>query len=495
MTSVKFGMTKKRVNSTSVTFNSGSVTLDCRLKEPCGTHEPVFIVQGLDDAHRWNYVYWKGAYYWIDEVTYVTNDIKEVRCHLDVLGTFKGAIESTMAYVTYSDKTHYTSYKDDERFGSDHKAIWTGGQGPTGSVDIGLSQSSGTYLMTVQTSSSMLNNGGVVIYAMDSDTIGKVFNGFQGVVYTDIQSWGFNGTNIADFLNNWALKILTGGQQALDNIRSLIYVPIPYSTFTSLWGSDTTMCMGSYSITLQGGNTVTVVPAYYCTTGNAIINLGRPLCNNGHEWLSLPKYCTIKLTHPCGVEEINDVGLIQSNMAYLWWCLNYASGEYSIRVTSESSKDSDTIALITGTIAIDVLNVFTPVNSTPQFTFLDRLMTPTSLLGQFWSQGSAQPRSGGGSVPTGYASLRNLSAGKEIFWDVEYYQPAIFEGNSATEYNAYCDVYGYPCGRYMKIGDNSGYIQTANVSVGNGVSGIAGATEDDIKAINDYLNSGVYIES
>lgn len=57
-------------------------------------------------------------------------------------------------------------------------------------------------------------------------------------------------------------------------------------------------------------------------------------------------------------------------------------------------------------------------------------------------------------------------------------------------YTDYCNMYGYPCNRYLKIGDCTGYIQ----AVGASVQGAAGATPSNLATINSFLNSGFYYE-
>ena len=108
-----------------------------------------------------------------------------------------------------------------------------------------------------------------------------------------------------------------------------------------------------------------------------------------------------------------------------------------------------------------------------------------------FNPGSNSPASRqGANTHGGYAGIANLTAGKTCFLDTEYYIPAIFSGGDSSEYNNYCNIYGYPVDRYLKLGDISGYCQAQNVSVGS----ISGATESDKQIINNAINSGIYIE-
>jgi hypothetical protein len=178
---------------------------------------------------------------------------------------------------------------------------------------------------------------------------------------------------------------------------------------------------------------------------------------------------------------------------YFWWSLNICSGEYTIRITSESSKDSDTIATLSGAVGIDLLSLVPAANVAVDSNLHNAVgkVLPMATGGIIsFNPGEHGPIGTASNINTGWASIFNLTAGKEVFYDIEYYIPAIFAGGDATEYNSFCDTYGYPVDRYLKVGDISGFCQCSNASVGS----ISGATEDDKRTINQYLNSGIYIE-
>lgn len=490
MTVVKFGVTSKRINSTSQTITD-TVELDCKLKEPCSMHDPVFSVQGLTKLKRYNYILWNSAYYWIDDIKFVTNDISEVSAHLDPLATFKSNIINEYGLVLFGDNTHKTVYKDDIRFGPDKKLLFSAGQGASGYTSMGMDFTNSTVIVVAQATTSFAYSG-ITTYAMTISTYVQMLKNFSGVVYSDIQTW--SGTDVVDVIKNYALRILTGGQQALDNIISATLVPIPYSTFQSnCYYELQQIYLGPYSINLDTG-TVAVINPHFVTDGNAVLNLNRPLPNTTYKWLNGPKYCTIQITHPCGYTDINTPALMELNQVYIWWSLHMTTGEYCIRVTAESSKDSDTIQFINGCVGVDMLYLKTASGSTPDSNLHNSIGSALITGGTGgviqYNPGVQIPANNGHNIPTGLAGLKLLTSGKEIFYDVEYYQPAIFEGNTATMYNNFCTQFGYPVDKYMKIGDITGYCQCNGVSIGS----IPGATETDRININNYLNSGLYIE-
>ena len=492
MATIKIGTTTKRINSTSQTFTS--TQLICKLKNPTSMHDPVFEVAGLTDGVMYNYAQYGSYYYWVNDVVQITNTISEVHCSLDPLATFKSAIQNTYGLVTFGDSAHHTEFKDDIRFGPDIKIERSSGVG-IASLDMGFSSSSWTIIMSVQNAAQSFSYNGVTTYAMDSLTFAKVMKGFSGVVYSDITSW--SGSDVIDILKNYAIRVLTGGQQALDNIVCAIAVPIPLSVYSAqAYASSNDIAIGPYSFTLDGGATVYLISSSITKTGNGVLSLSRPLYSSASNyWLNSPKYCSVKITHPCGYQEINDPSLLKNSSVYAWYSIGLCSGEYQIRITSESSKDSDTIALISGVAAVDMMRLVPNTNVTMDSNLHNSIGNAlisggTGGVIQF-NPGSNSPAGKyGTSAHAGYAGIANLTAGKACFLDTEYYIPSIFSGGDASEYNSYCSVYGYPVDRYLKIGDINGYCQCQNVSVGS----ISGATDGDKQIINNYINNGIYIE-
>lgn len=488
---VTIGVTNKRINSTGHTM-TGTVSLTCRLKEPTSLHDPVFLVQGLNSlsAYKYNYANWSDRYYWIDDVICVTNDIAELHCHLDPLATFDYEIKHLNAYVEFSDSANRTDYKDDVRFGPDHKLLWSAGTGASGSASMGLTtDGTGTIIVVAQTSVSFAYTG-ITTYAMKMSTFIQMLKNFSGVVYSDITSW--SGTDIIDVIKNYAIRLLTGGNQALDNIRSAVWVPINYSYFQSnCYQEMSTVYLGPYSVTLDTG-TVCVVEPHRVTTGNAIINLGRPLVNTGHEWLNSPKYCSVQLTHPCGFVELNNYEVMETDKLYLWWALQPTKGEYVIRITTEATKDSMTVSTVSGNLAADMLYIVPPSGSTMDsylHNAIDSAVTGVIVPGSQFNQGRATANQSSAQIGS-QVGYDMMSPGAEIFWDIVYMQPSIMDGNTATNYNAFCNEYGYPCGKWLRVGSIAGYCKCA----GANISGVAGATESDKAVINQYLNNGIYIE-
>lgn len=527
---ITIGNTSKRINSISKTFSGTS--LSCRLKEPCSMQSPVFQVQGLSKGTLYNYCSFESRYYWVDDIVYLTNNIQEVHCHLDPLATYADAIKNTYGYVVYGDNAHRSTSVDDKRFGPDFKYISATDR--KGTIDLGIDTTSWSVIMTVNSATSLADNG-VITYAMTYSTFVTVLNAFSGIVVADFSSFGVN--DIVDMLKNFMVKILCGGGAAVDNIKSCVMVPIPLSSFSGTGTSVSDIGMGAYWVSGISGVYI-VNPNVVLKKPVKTIALQRMLASSSCHWLRTPKYCTVKVTHPCGYLDINDPALMDVSSAYAYATISPITGDYTIRFTAELGEDTDTIALVGGNVAVDVMGLInntdgtvggqmlkaeamaglslasgamatkTPATTTQTMsrvvkngegntvaTIDDTIETQHSAMssgieGNF-NPGGFVPAHGSANISSGLVGVCSLPNDGKASYDIEYYYPAIFDGADATEYNSYCAQYGYPVNRYLKLGDVSGYCQCAGASV----QGATGASEASKSTINSYINNGIYIEA
>ena len=92
---VTFYQFTKRINSTAQP--SGGTEIDMVLKVPTDIYNPTFQISG-HDMTTFTYAKWENRYYYITNVSYVTNDIQSVTLTIDPLATWKRQIQSTMKY-------------------------------------------------------------------------------------------------------------------------------------------------------------------------------------------------------------------------------------------------------------------------------------------------------------------------------------------------------------------------------------------------------------
>ena len=89
----------KRHNSTALPAGAGSV-VGVVLKRETSLNAPIFLLQG--DLPSVNYCAFNGAYYFIDDIVSVRDNLYELRCTLDVLATLRSDILATSAFVEYA---------------------------------------------------------------------------------------------------------------------------------------------------------------------------------------------------------------------------------------------------------------------------------------------------------------------------------------------------------------------------------------------------------
>ena len=97
---VYFGSFSKRRNSTKVPDTSGFTKKTLTLKETTSIDAPTFVLSG--DHFDWNYAKWGTRYYFITDIRSVHNGLTEIDCIIDVLATYKTEIKASTQFVSYS---------------------------------------------------------------------------------------------------------------------------------------------------------------------------------------------------------------------------------------------------------------------------------------------------------------------------------------------------------------------------------------------------------
>lgn len=542
MSSVTIGMTTKGINSTS-RIMSGGVSLDCRLKEPCSLHDPVFIVKGLSKSYNnYNFATWRGRYYYVSDIVFLTNDIQEVHCHLDPLATFKGAIDDTNALVKYGDSAHWNKEVDDIRFFPEVEDDTFSNSATCG---IAWNLSVGTVVVRVmdcatshpgiKTYAMTLSNFGDMLCDLSGSTIDSVISGEIGSISELTSSVG---QDLAAFFSS-----IGGTGSWRDNLLSAIYIPIGYSAADGYAGFGTPVTeikVGMYPVQVNArlinANVIksTQVNLPWNWVGEAM-NL--PFLRN-------ERWCTAQIITPTGYSQL-PIPLMRDDFEIdVRFCINMSTGEWSMRLMEDGK--SETLGTFSGNCGADLMsmvgsgaNAFaaagnmisnlggkaigmmlaqsTPVATT---TVTDNSISTASQYAGPLGVGSESTRVGNGSTsvtqhyanPSGifnslpdsgvYAQSMSgsMAGGMTSFgvlgaiagtMQVCILSLKTWKFNDVDNYEAYCDEYGYPCNAYLKLSSVSGYCQCAGAFVRD----IPGATLSDISTINSYLNAGIVLEA
>ena len=182
----------KRNNSTKQP-SGGGITKTVRLKDDCSLLHPVFILE-TDDTY--NYCYFRGRYFFVDDVISLANHLTEYHCSIDVLATWKAFISTDYQYVTRagssSDPDIIDNYYPAKSTGTlstyplttIHSAIVTTGYYVIGVV--GLSADNG---------GTPLSSGAVMYYALSEDDMCDLLD-----YMFNIAGYGINASEISQEL-------------------------------------------------------------------------------------------------------------------------------------------------------------------------------------------------------------------------------------------------------------------------------------------------------
>lgn len=197
----------KRSNSTKTPTGTGTV-IDVALKGGSDILAPVFVL-ALNSLPDISYISYGGRMYFVTGIKNVRNDLWEIECQVDVLGTYKSEIQATSAYVLYythsntqivdtrlSTKTDITIQSDTEQFSN------------LGSGD--------SYLITTVAMEDGSGDGGTSIFACDKSTVDSLFD---DNLITLIQD-DYN-TNVNNITNALAHLSLLDVQQTIRDVATL----------------------------------------------------------------------------------------------------------------------------------------------------------------------------------------------------------------------------------------------------------------------------------
>lgn len=526
MPTVSIGTIDKRINSTKQTFSS-SFSADCKLKEPCSMQAPVFKVQGLSKSSLYNYCQFEGRYYWVDDIVYLTNDIQEVHCHLDPLATYKDAIKATKAFCQLADKAHWNKFMDDMRINPERE--------DAASSTIMEKDMSGTFsqtgtiiVRTFCTSWSFTYHfGGVVTWAVSPSDFRQMLSSY----YSEI-----SGKTIEEIAGK------LGGMGSLrDNIISCIWVP--FNVTSSVTNN---LIIGA----IDSGISAYVVPDNLIGNISGAFTLDwsytfdRPYKKDGR-WTSL------QLVTPFGYADIPIDTLVDSATLYIKLVCNKCTGDILFSAWESGYGNGTCYGVWSASCAVDMMsllgtgqglmqqlgqgaitgaklglsaaslgmslgssamsvsnaaadlssaqNAFAASGSTADAAKLSSTYnrysetaakSRVSAVNSGIDFASSLPSSKSVSAPSGGISGSGLCALYMLddFAKVKLIRK-VFDYADSANYESFCDQYGYPCNKYLTLGDVTGFVKCSGASVNT-----AEASEAAKSTINSYLNAGIYIE-
>lgn len=454
----------KRKNSTKQP--TSGTTLVVKLKDECSIINPIF--QSAQMPANTNYIYvaeWS-RYYFVTNVVYITNTIKEFSCEVDVLASFKTDIGSTAAQIAFS-STGYDVMKVDSRLACKAtKTITAATPDSPASWD-----ATGCYIVSVSNIES--NVSMVCHYAMD-----------QANMQTLMQ----------DFLSNTNLKAAVHEYctDVWDALISCKWIPIAIADVPH---------SGTGPINLVVANEISSAKGY---------KLSNPPVRAGSVTLSIPwTYSDFRRTKPFtslaawipgyGFTELNASDLVSDTSLKFMFKVDCITGDCSCTIID--AVDSNIYQALSYNVGVSVpLSNFTMdaqgvINAT---TGMLSDAASTAIAGGAMSLGGvvsgafATLASGFNAVMA--ANKREVSVkggigGRAIIQegiDVKLFAFSI--DTEDPDAAAYIARWGRPVGVTHAINNHSGYVECVEASCG------MGGTSLEKDRVNQYLNSGFYYE-
>ena len=535
MPSIIVGKTQKRINSTSRVFYAGGTTLNCKLKAPCSMQMPVFRVQGLTKGTLYNFCKFEDNYYWIDDVVYVTNNIQEIHCHLDPLATFRDAIKNTKGMVIYGSDTNWNQYVDDGRFQPEIFSMST--QAGDDMFGIAPSSSGCIALTFTQTSSvSFLDGSGAVTDCGIHVALMDMAN-FKDCM-ADLNNFNITG-GIIEIAQAFG-RAFAGGS-LLDNILRVVWLPFDLSDIVAKLGIGTT----GYRYGLMLGGVLNDHCVWYEIDAASIyehsgsFTIDWDSLTSNLRMLRHDRFISLQICNAGGYMSIPIDNFINSGDTLYYRCsFCLCDGSWSFKVCKDTLRQSTlcsnsgncsvnlmgtvymgptvsnqisgalakfeagAVAMGVGSIAAGVIGGAAASGaaeaaeteaaagaSSEAAGTTQSMKIGTGISGLVPNSGvSAQCTSGTFNGGATGIFLNGATPGK-FYYRAECWKPYALH-QDVTLYTQFCNEYGYPVNRYMKIGDNSGFVMCASANV----SAIYGASEANKATINNFLNNGIYIE-
>lgn len=471
MANASFYTFAKRKNSTLQPTGTPS-TIDIQLKSGTSLISPTFLLS-YSGRPTFNYVIYEGRNYYINDITSVRNDLWELACTEDFLGTWKSDIGGTTALVLYAS-------------GGRNDIIDT--RIPT-EADISIS-----------TNTQAIS--GVSIY---DDRIASVVVSITGLgsfgtyllQYPDDLKYMlrnislYSTTSITDVATGLQ-QLFTGGQ-AGSNLKAAIGFPIAFlGTQVNSSGNLSNLYLGEYPVTKADN---TAMQAWYIddpiVKGYCTITI--PWQHSG--WLKHSPYTELYLFAPfVGNMKLPVDDLINDTTLEVNYSFNATSGDVAVLIAG--SQSGRFVASASGNMA---------------------MATPYGSSNISFGKVTSAVVTGAGGIGTALASINPASAavlGGALAMSasqmISAYQGESYGGGglgggasqglyqlvrltsvcrSLTDSQASMDgIIGKPVMQKSTVGSYSGYVQTDGMEVAGNM------LDQEREAINNLCNGGIYYE-
>lgn len=476
MATLTFYNFAKRHNSTASPTGAGT-DFDVTLKERTDLLQPVFLLN-YSGTPAWSYAAYQGRYYFVTGYESVHNDLWYVHCDVDVLATYKSAIQGSSAFVLYDTTTNTEiidtrlSLKTTESTMVEESSFTTIGTGVCAIVTCVGVDATTTYKMGI------------------SDAV-ALMQGLDTWLQSAIPDPSTGSGDASEAIDELATMTTEGFRQliatgsAKDCIRSATLVPFPT---TSGFNVPRRLWLGGFDT----GKTFSRIP-----NGGA----GRILTDEvtvqipwqATDWRRNNPYHLLYLYIPyIGYMRLPVADLIGAQAIKIKAAMDMMTGDTTFRVYTYNK----TIAQYQTTLGVPF--TIGSANVTP-------MQTANALLSGAGAAaagvGSLFTGNVGGALSSGIAGIQGImnnlepmptcvgshSGGAVFGLDNKAYCISVFHDTNVLP-DSISAICGTPAREVKSLSSLSGYVQTVGASVAGSM------TDTERTRINQMLDGGIYIE-
>ena len=473
MATANFYTFSKRKNSTLQPTGTGT-QIDVNLKSGTSLLSPTFLLN-ISGRPTYNYVSFEGRYYFITDIISVRNDLWEIQCTVDALASWKTDIGSTTAVILYA--TGGSNDIIDQRIG----------------IKSGITVNSDSQLLTGDFSGFTDNTEGIAIISITgTGSFGNYLISAANVkdLLSNIAIWDMSGIN--DVATGFQQFLTGGGNQAGQNLRNAIYLPIILSS-TSNFDAATQLWLGGYPCTV-GGNPLTGMRVHNPFL-SAACNVSIPWQFN--DWRRNAPYSKVFLYLPLvGCVSLPSQDLINESSLSVLYTINMLGGDVAIQVRGGDSyrkiaTASCNISMqspygsanvsgmkITGAVGVGVGAVAAVAAGV-----VTGGAAAVALGGGLASSASGLLSAMGGEAAGGGGLNGSAVTGLDKAVVCSVISRQLTDSQSSLD-----PIIGRPVMAKHTIGTYSGFVQTDGMSIAGNM------TETEREAINGAFNGGAYYE-
>ena len=477
---VEFFNFSKRKNSTAIPTGAAQKTASVLLKDNCTLENPVFEIHSASIAEYaiYNYVHISafGRYYFVVDRTYRTGSVIVIRCAVDVLASFKTAIQAqTGVFIEYS---------------SDPRSTIIDGRMQRLTVPV-VTESYSALANTTFT-----ENGCVILSTTGNKCTGTFILANAGHIYglldgIDWTTTTVAGTTIEDITLNGFQRMCDVMEQfftkdsASRNIRNAF--TLPWVVHHSAIGEE----IDNYVIgSFPTGETVYKV-ADKVVTDSAVVNI--PWQNS--DWRRSSSNCQLFMYAPLfGVMTLPVDQLINDSSVTVQYAFSYENGDVALTVKSSGSDQIITTAStnVAAPVGVGASNISSGKVTSSVTSIISGIATMA--LAESTSGGLAGllAAAGGGIGLADALGGQTLAGGglggfASAALDKVCHIWCVGSQLSDTPANM-ASGFGYPNFCVGSLAGKTGYVKLRNSTF----NGAGSSIEND--AVTEYMNRGFYIE-